>query len=124
LPAPSILILDDDANNRLLLATLIRHAGFEPLEAGCAQEGLRLAVEESPVAAIVDLSLPDMPGAQVIRRLREDARTAGMRIALYTATRLGAAIEELTETYRIDAVIPKPGDPRETLDIIKRLAGA
>ena len=124
MPTPSILIIDDDANNRLLLATLIRHAGLESLEAGSAHEGLRLAAEESPVAVIVDLSLPDMSGAQVIRRLREDERTAGSRIALYTATRVGAAIEELTQTYRIDAVIPKPGDPRETLDIIKRLAGA
>ena len=80
-------------------------------------------MEESPAAVIVDLSLPDMPGAQVIRRLRADARTAQARIAIYTATRLGPAIDELADAYRVDAIIPKPGDPRETLEIIKRLAG-
>lgn len=116
-----VLIVDDDENNRLLLATLLRHAGHVPLEAAGGHEGLAIAQEKNPALIIVDLSLPDLPGAQLLRLLRADARTAGARVALYTATRSDAAVDELRDLYRVDAVIPKPGDPRQILLLLKQL---
>ena len=116
-----VLIVDDDENNRLLLATLLRHAGHTPLEAAGGREGLQIAQEKRPALVIVDLSLPDLPGAQLLRELRKDARTAGAQIALYTATQPGAALEELRDLYRVGAVIPKPGDPREILRLLTQL---
>lgn len=116
-----VLIVDDNENNRLLLATLLRHAGQTPLEAAGGREGLEIARERRPALVIVDLSLPDIPGAQLLRELRADPRTAEVRIALYTATQLGAALEELRDLYSVDAIIPKPGDPRQILTLLMQL---
>ena len=118
-----VLIVDDDANNRLLLATLLTHAGHTPLEAADAHAALVLAAEKQPSLIVVDLSLPDMSGAELIKRLRCDARTSASRIALYTATRLDAATQELGALYGIAAVIPKPGDPQRVLQIFRDLLG-
>lgn len=110
-----ILIVDDDANNRLLLTTLLRHAGHEVTEAATGLAGAEAAAAERPDAIVVDLSLPDISGVELIRRLRSDERTRDALIALYTAMRSSPAVEELAELYGIDGVIPKPGDPREIL---------
>lgn len=116
-----VLIVDDDQNNRLLLATLLRHAGQTPLEACGGREALEIARERCPALVIVDLALPDLSGPQLLRELRTDARTANARIAIYTATQPGAALDELCDLYGIGAVIPKPGDPREILRILTDL---
>lgn len=116
-----VLIVDDEENNRLLLATLLRHAGHTALEAATGREGLAIAQEKRPSLVIVDLSLPDLSGAQLLRELRANAQTADTQIALYTATQPGAALDELRDLYRIGAVIPKPGDPREILRLLTQL---
>lgn len=116
-----VLVIDDDANNRLLLATLIEHAGHVPLEAASGIDGLQAVAAELPDAVIVDLSLPDLPGAEVIRRLRSDAQTATIPIALYTATQFAPALDELIETYDIRSIVPKPGDPQQILAAVHRL---
>jgi CheY-like chemotaxis protein len=116
-----VLIVDDDENNRSLLATLLRHIGQTPLEAAAGREGLEIAQKRCPAVLIVDLSLPDLPGAQVLRELRADARTVNLKIALYTATQPGAALDELCDLYHVDAVIPKPGDPRQILRLLTSL---
>ena len=121
----SILVIDDDPNNRLLLGTLIEHAGHQVIEASTGRDGLQTATERAPQAVVVDLTLPDMPGVDVIKQLRADPRTAAMKIALYTATRLTPALDELVESYGVDGVIPKPGEPKEILEALERLvAGA
>lgn len=113
--------MDDDQNNRLLLATLLRHAGHTALEAADARAAISIMEKKRPALVIVDLSLPDISGTQLVREMRANPRTANVKIALYTATQMGAALDELSETYRISAVIPKPGDPREVLGALKRL---
>lgn len=115
------LIVDDDDNNRLLLATLLEHAGHTPLQAGTGGAALGIAQDKRPALVIVDLSLPDMPGTELIKALRRDSRTSSVKIALYTATGPGAALDELCDLYGISAVIPKPGDPQKTLSLLRQL---
>lgn len=119
----NVLIVDDDANNRLLLATLVKHAGHGPLEAADGASALQVAAEKQPDLIVVDLALPDMPGTALIKQLRDDSRFRHAKIALYTATRLDAAVKELTDLYGVCAVIPKPGDPRRILEIFEGLLG-
>lgn len=116
-----VLIVDDEANNRLLLATLLKHAGHNALEAADAAAALALAAAKQPALIIVDLSLPGTSGVELIKRLRAQPPTEKTKIALYTATRLGAATEELAGIYGICAVIPKPGDPKEILKLFNDL---
>ncbi len=116
-----ILVVDDDANNRLLLLTVLGHAGHVVMEAATGEGALQLAVSAVPELIVVDLSLPDVSGVDVIRRLRRDERTKGAVIAVYTASRLSPAIEEVVDLYGVDGAIPKPGHPQQILAAVGAL---
>lgn len=120
----TILIVDDDAANRLLLRTLVEHLGHRAVEGATGAEGYRLAVAERPAAVVVDLGLPDMPGTALLGRLRAGAETSAIPIALSTASTDRAMIDEVCALYRIDAIFPKPGDPRALLEEITALLAA
>lgn len=117
----TVLIVDDEPNNRLLMQTLLAHAGYATIEAATGRNAIALAAHARPDAIIVDLSLPDMSGLDVIRAVRANSSTAHIAIALHTATTLQAALNELLALYDIATVIPKPVDPRQFLEMVTSL---
>jgi two-component system KDP operon response regulator KdpE len=70
-PAPRVLVCDDELQILRALKIVLRDAGFEPVATATAAEALDAAALRPPVAAIVDLVLPDESGIEVCRRLRE-----------------------------------------------------
>ncbi|HEY4916087.1 MAG TPA: response regulator transcription factor [Solirubrobacteraceae bacterium] len=66
-----ILVCDDDPQIRRALSLILREAGYEVLIASSAEEALDYASVAAPHLAIVDLLLPDQPGIELCRRLRE-----------------------------------------------------
>jgi len=115
-----ILVVDDDANARLLLRTLLAYAGHAISEAANGAEGLSTAAGDLPDLILLDLSMPSMSGPEFLRALRADVRTRSTAVALYTATAMNAALRDFMEMYRIAHVIPKPSEPRELLEAIER----
>jgi two-component system KDP operon response regulator KdpE len=69
-----ILVCDDDDQIRRALNLILREAGYEVLIASTAGEALDRAALAGPHLAIVDLLLPDQPGIELCRRLREWSR--------------------------------------------------
>jgi two-component system KDP operon response regulator KdpE len=69
--AERILVCDDDPQIRRALTLILREAGYEVLVTSDAEEALDRASLAGPHAAIVDLMLPDRPGIEVCRALRE-----------------------------------------------------
>ncbi|MEQ8166868.1 MAG: response regulator transcription factor [Alphaproteobacteria bacterium] len=70
-----LLLIEDDETLRESLATQLIQAGFGVEKAADGREGLYFA-EEYPVdLAIVDLGLPEVPGLELIRRVRESGKT-------------------------------------------------
>jgi two-component system, OmpR family, KDP operon response regulator KdpE len=66
-----VLVIEDDADIGLFLATNIEAAGFAVEIAACGRDGLDRAAADPPALVILDLGLPDIDGIDVIRRLRE-----------------------------------------------------
>ena len=116
----TILVIDDDENNRLLLSTLSKHAGHTVIESASGAQGCEAALETRPDLIIVDLSLPDMPGVEVIRSMRARPELRDCAIALYTATQHQAAHTEVAQAFALRGAIPKPGTPQEILEAIDR----
>jgi DNA-binding response OmpR family regulator len=70
-PTPAtILIVEDHLTTRRFLADNLAADGYEPLEADCAREGRRLMAAKAPDLAIIDLSLPDRDGLDLLRDVR------------------------------------------------------
>lgn len=113
------MVVDDDRNNRLLLASILKYERHVVLEAQDGAIGLALAAQHMPDLAIVDLHMPVIDGVTFVRRIRGDPALSQIRIALSTGTTVTAAIEDFMELYRVDALIPKPAEPQEILERVR-----
>ena len=80
----TILVVDDNADMRLYLRTLLGDK-FYVLEANDGQSGLRIARELVPDLVVSDVMMPVMDGLQFCRHLKEDAITSHIPVILLTA---------------------------------------
>ncbi len=71
---PEVLVIDDEVQIRRLLRVTLEGAGFRVREAEGGELGLVEAATKRPDAIILDLGLPDLPGIEVLKRLREWSR--------------------------------------------------
>jgi len=115
--APSLLIVEDDDVLRSRLARAFRARGFEVGEAGDAESGVRLAREDPPELALVDLRLPGASGLEAVRALHElDPGTAIVVLTGY------GSIATALEAMRLGAThyLTKPADVEEILAAFDR----
>jgi CheY-like chemotaxis protein len=116
----TVLIADDDANTRLLVRTVLSHAGHRVVEAENGPQALEIAGANPPNLILLDLSMPGMSGAELLRALRLNSKTKSVAVALYTATPANAAIRDFMEIYAIREAIPKPCEPAELVASVER----
>lgn len=106
-----ILVIDDAADSRLLLSTVLARAGYEPLLAEDGESGLAMLAGASPRLIVVDYSMPDMSGAEVVRRIRARPRSTETPIIMLTSSSEEVHIEEAFAAGANDYLI-KPIDRR------------
>ena len=70
-PKPEVLVIDDEVQLRRLLRFTLEDAGYAVREAPTGHAGLVAAAHRQPDVIVLDLGLPDLPGVDVLRRLRE-----------------------------------------------------
>ena len=68
---PRILVVDDDADIRLLLRELLERAGFTVDEAEDGRTALRTLFTTPPALVILDVTMPDMDGYETLERVRD-----------------------------------------------------
>ena len=68
---PRILVIDDDADIRLLLRELLERAGYLVDESENGKNGLRQLFANAPALVILDVTMPDMDGYQTLERIRD-----------------------------------------------------
>lgn len=68
---PPVLVVDDAHDVRAAVADVVRGLGYAPSEAGSGLEALRALAERRFAAVLLDLDLPDLPGGEVARRVRQ-----------------------------------------------------
>lgn len=105
----SILIVDADPASRLVIKKVIAQRGFHPVCAECGQEALDFVKRHAPALMSVELSLPDMDGFDVCRRLRCDST-----IPIIVVTRRDSSIDRIVALeLGADDFLPKPFRPGE-----------
>ncbi len=115
-----VLVIDDEADVRLLCRMNLRHAGYEVLEADGGEHGVALANERTPDAVILDLMMPRFDGHEVLRRLRATPASAEVPVLVLTAD---GRIDSHRACYALgaDAVVTKPFMPESLTDGVARL---
>ena len=101
---PFALIVDDDEDNCDAFAEALKSVGIRALAVTRGLEGLRLAKALAPDLIVIDHRLPDISGAEVCRRLRDDPETEPVPVLAVTA--VPEALR--TEGCVADAVLTKP----------------
>jgi two-component system phosphate regulon response regulator PhoB len=84
-PAPSILIVEDEASLVTLLRYNLERAGFGVAEALDGEEALTVIAERIPDLVLLDWMLPGVSGIEICRRLRRGAATRNLPIIMLTA---------------------------------------
>lgn len=108
-----VVIADDDADIRSLVAIAVHKAGLELVATECdGAAALAAILANEPDLAILDVSMPELSGLEVVRALRADARMGDVRVLL-----LSASVDEATQAIGIEAgadyYFAKPFSPRE-----------
>lgn len=83
----TILIIDDNADNRFLLASQLKMHGYRHLQAADGRQGLEVAERERPDLILLDVMMPDMNGFEVCGRLKQNQLTAAIPVIMITALR-------------------------------------
>ena len=93
-----ILLVDDDQAMLRLVAFQLEEESIETITATTGAQALRLAREEDPAVIVLDLRLPDLGGAEVLKQLRADGVAAPVVILTAQGT-----IEQAVECMRLGA---------------------
>jgi CheY-like chemotaxis protein len=84
--APNLLLIEDHADLANATSEFLRLLGLDIQIAGSGNQALKMARAFRPAIVLCDLSLPDMSGLEVVRRLRGDPKTKHALLAVCTAT--------------------------------------
>jgi CheY-like chemotaxis protein len=118
-----VLLVDDDPDIRATMSSLLRMQGFTVDLADCARAGLeRLAASDLPDVVLLDVTMPDMSGFEVLRRIKGHPDTAALPVIMVTAQ---AADEDLLNGYQdgADYYVAKPCTARQLLYGIRLALG-
>ncbi len=118
-----VLVVDDNIDAADSLALLLQMSGYDAHVAYSGRTALQTAVEHRPEAVILDLSLPEMDGYELGRRLRQHPQLADVRLIALT----GHGRQEDLDRSRAEgfaAHLVKPVELRQLLDLLKPVTEA
>ena len=121
-PAPPILLVEDDQLLRQAFRILLEDAGYRVVEAGSAAAALDEASRETPAAVVLDMGLPDRPGLDVARQLRQIDATRRIPIVALTG-RVGAQERDECLAAGCTEYHGKPLAPQKLLERLRELVG-
>jgi two-component system, cell cycle response regulator DivK len=89
-----ILYVEDNDDNVYMLKNRLARAGFTVVVASNGKQGIAMATSEQPDLILMDLTLPDIDGEEVTRRIKADPVTQGIPVIALTANAMNADREK------------------------------
>jgi two-component system cell cycle response regulator DivK len=109
MPAPTVLYIEDDFQNRVLVRRVLEASGFSIVEAENGLTGLQLAQNLVPDLILMDINLPEIDGYEVTSRLKQIDALAHVPIIAMTANVMKGDREKTLDAG-CDGYIQKPID--------------
>jgi CheY-like chemotaxis protein len=122
-PTGNVLIVEDDADTREMLATLLATRGFHTVSAEDGLEGLHLLrtvrrrAPEVPCLVLLDLKMPRLGGPEFRRAQLGDPTVASVPVAVMSGA---TDLEQRAQALGAVAIVAKPIDCDLLLDIVSR----
>ena len=116
---PVIIVADDDRDTRELYRACFDLSGYQTAEASNGVQALMMARQLLPDVLLTDLVLPDIDGLSVARTLKEDPRTAAVRVILVTGY-ASEGLERRAADAGVERALFKPCLPQTMLREIRR----
>ena len=116
----TILHVDDTDAQRYAISRVLRHAGFEVLEARTGREALEI-VERHPDLVILDVNLPDISGFSVCKQIKANEGTARIPVLHLSATMVSTDDRVAGLEGGADGYMVQPVEPDELIATIRAL---
>jgi two-component system, cell cycle response regulator DivK len=115
----SILYIEDNEANRMIVRDLLKRTKYQLAEAHDGEEGVAKALELRPGLILMDIQLPKISGLEAIRRLRAETATAATPIIAITSFALSGD-EQKARAAGATAYLAKPYSPFDLLKLIRQ----
>lgn len=116
----TVLLVEDNEDNRTLFGIILRYHAFDVLEAADGESAVELAVEHRPDIILMDLGLPGINGLEATARIKSDIRTADIPVLALTAFH-SAELE--ARAVGCDGFLTKPCAPDRVIYEVGRFLG-
>ena len=118
----TLLLVADIEDNRIIYPTVLRHTGYEVIEALDGLQAVELARSRRPDLILMDISIPEIDGWEATKILRQDPLTRDIPIIALTAHAL-ADDRERASAVGFTAYLAKPIEPRAVVAEVRRWIG-
>ncbi len=112
-----VLLVEDDDDNRELMAEVLATSGFEVVSAASGRDGLRSLSERSVDVIVTDVGMPGMGGLELAAAAKRVAPSVPVIVVTGWAER-----EDIASARAVDAVLVKPVDPEALARAVSEVA--
>ena len=113
-----ILIVEDNEKNLKLVRDVLQYKGYQTIEAGTGEDGVRLARERGPALILMDIQLPGIDGITALGQLRADPATRPIPVIAVTASAMTQDRKKIMAAG-FDGYQTKPIKVREFMDAVR-----
>ena len=114
-----ILIVEDNEKNLKLVRDVLQVKGYATLEAGTAEDGIKIARDRMPNLILMDIQLPGMSGIEALKALRAEPATVAIPVVAITASVMQQDRQQIMNAG-FDGFIEKPINLRGLLDTVQQ----
>ena len=114
----TILVVDDEPSILELVSAIMEGAGYKVLTASNGHEALEIIDRSQPDLVILDMMMPKMTGREVCERIRQNPKTAGLKVAFLTVAQFSETGKDILHDLKILDYITKPFT---NADLVKRV---
>ena len=113
-----ILIVEDNEKNLKLVRDVLQYKGYQTIEAGTGEDGVRLVRERGPALILMDIQLPGIDGITALGQLRADPATRPIPVIAVTASAMTQDRKKIMAAG-FDGYQTKPIKVREFMDSVR-----
>lgn len=117
----TVLLVEDDKMMRDVLASRLKSEGFNIIEAGDGEEGLKIALSDHPDLVLLDNKMPNMSGFAMLKRLREYDNWGGSVPVIFFSNVEPASRDEREDLESIQPTDYLIKSDTDLGDIVKRI---